>query len=124
MRYFGNLHTPPHPVAPDSWLTVLLTAGTAQAFDWPTNCDLFRVSVGSTVASLGGPVFFNPSSTSAVVPTTSAVITSGTSAGIPINAADNIIFQRPRTSTGFSFVSGSSVSFCVEFWKRNASTST
>lgn len=124
MRYFGNLHTPPAPVTPDTWLSLLLTAASGQAFDWPASCDLFRISVGSTIASLAGPVFFHPSSTGAAVATTGGTITSGTSGGIPINAADALIYQRPRGSTGFSLISGSSFSVCIEMWKRGGTTST
>lgn len=124
MRYFGNLHTPPHPVAPDTWLSVLLTASSIHAFDWPASCDLFRITVGSTIASIAGPVFFSPHTANAAVATTGGTITSGTSGCIPITGADGVIYQRPRLSTGFSIIAGSSFTVCVEMWKRGGTTST
>lgn len=123
MRYFGTLEVPAIPVIPDTALSLLLTAASAQAFDYPTGTDLFRISAASTAAGVSGPVAFNPSSTAAAVPTTSGAISS--SAGgqnILLSAGDARMYQRPRGSTGFSLISPSSMSVSVEFWSRAGTT--
>ena len=120
MRYFGSLRTPAAPVIPDTVLSVQLTAGTAQAFDYPSGADLVRVSMGSSVAGQG-VVFFNPSSTGAVLPTTLGAVTTATSGhNIPITQGAPMAWQRPRGSTGFSLIAPSSFQACVEFWSRAA----
>lgn len=119
MRYFGNRATPSILVSPDTRLSLLLTAGSGQAFDYPAGTDVVRLSVGSTIASLFGPVFFAPASTGAALPTTGGVVTTGdSSGGIPLMGSSPYTFQRPRGSTGFSLISGSSFSVCAEFWSR------
>lgn len=128
MRYFGNLHTPFSPSIPDTRLSVLLTAATAQAFDYPTGTDLVRFTIGSTLGSslgsnYGGPVFLEPNSTGAALPTTGgAVTTAGTSGGIPLMVGQEKLYQRPRGSTGFSLIAASSFSVCAEFWSRAGTT--
>lgn len=122
MRYFGNLHTPVHPSLPDTVLSLKLTAATGQAFDYPTGCDLVRVSAGSTAGGFE-TIFFNPNSTGAVVPTTLGVITTATTGhNIPVGLGEGRIWQRPRASTGFSLISVSSLYACVEFWSRAGTT--
>lgn len=120
MRYFGSRAVPQNPVIPDTRLALLLTANTGQAFDYPTGCDLFRVTIGSTVASLLGPVVLQPESTGAALPTTGAVVTTNNSTGgILINVGEQPrMYQRPRGSTGFSLICGSSYSVGIEFWSR------
>lgn len=122
MRYFGTLEVPAIPVIPDTTLNLLLTAASAQAFDYPAGTDLIRISAASTVAGVG-VVFFNPSSTAAAAASTAGAISS-TAGGqnIGISPADARMFQRPRLSTGFSLISGSSLSVSVEFWSRAATT--
>ena len=84
MRYFGQRQVPITPAIPDVILSLQLTAATAQAFDYPTGVDMFRVSVGSTIANQL-TVYFNPASTGAVVPTTAGTATTATSGhNIPI----------------------------------------
>lgn len=125
MRFYGPKETPQHPVIPDTVLSLQLTANSAQAFDYPENADLFRVSVGSSVAGLGS-VFFNPSSTGAALGTTSGTIAvSSQSSGhnILVHTNSPKTFQRSRSSTGFSLVSASSVHVSIEFWTRGGSTS-
>ena len=118
MRYFGTGATPQVPVIPDVVLALQMTAGTGQAFDYPTGTDLVRVTVGSSVAGQG-VAFFNPSSTGAVLPTTPATATTNTSGhNIPITPGEGRMYQRPRGSTGFSLIAPSSVQTCIEFWSR------
>lgn len=118
MRYFGNLHTPMHPVFPDTVLSLQMTAGSGQAFDYPTGCDLVRVSVGSSVAGQG-VAYFNGVSTGAVLPTTSHTITTATTQlNVPITPGEGRIYQRPRGTTGFSLIAPTSIQACVEFWSR------
>lgn len=122
MRYFGNLHTPISPSLPDVVLSLLLTAATGQAFDYPAGCDLIRVSAGSTFA-LPGTIYFNPNSTGAVAPTTAGTITTATTGhNIAISAGESKTYQRPRGSTGFSLFAPSSHSVSVEFWSRAGTT--
>lgn len=122
MRYFGHREIPAAPSLPDTVLSVLLTAGTAQAFDYPTDTDLVRVTPGSTITGVSN-VFFNPSSSAAAVATTAGVATTA-SAGlnIIIGVGDTRTWQRPRASTGFSLVCASSLPVSVEFWSRRGVT--
>lgn len=123
MRYFGTLGVPSIPVLPDSVLSLLLTAATAQAFDYPTGSDMLRITAGCTAPGGAASVFFNPSSTAAVLPTTAGVITTATSGhNIPITPGDSRMFQRPRASTGFALICGTSLSIAVEFWSRAGTT--
>lgn len=125
MRFWGNKQTPAHPELPDTVLSVKLTAATGQAFDYPVSCDMVRVSAGSTAAGFE-TIFFNPNSTGAVVPTTGfgiATTASSTQQNIAISLGEGRIFQRPRSSTGFSLVSVSSLFACVEFWTKGGTTS-
>lgn len=122
MRYFGTFEVPPIPVIPDTVLSLLLTAGSAQAFDYPTGCDMFRVRPGTTGSSQVS-VFFNPSSTAAVLPTTLGAVTTATSGhNIPVGIGDSVMYQRPRASTGFALVCATSASVSVEFWSRAGTT--
>lgn len=122
MRYFGTMEVPPIPAIPDTVLSLLLTANTAQAFDYPTGCDMVRVRPGTTASSQVS-VFFNPSSTAAVLPTTAGVVTTATSGhSIPVCIGDSFMYQRPRASTGFGLICGTSASVSVEFWSRAATT--
>lgn len=118
MRFFGTLEVPQIPVIPDNALQLLLTAATAQAFDYPTGTDLIRVTAGTTFAN-AGVVSFNPSSTMAAVPTTGGTISSSVGGqNLLISAGQARMYQRPRASTGFSVISPSSHSIGVEFWSR------
>lgn len=122
MRYFGNTHTPPAPVAPDTTLCLLLTAATGQAFDYPTGTDLYRITPGSTAAGVSN-IFFNPSSTAAAVATTAGTISSTVGGqNIVVGVGDQRTYQRPRGSTGFSLIAASSLPVSVEFWGRAATT--
>lgn len=108
------------PTVPDTKLSLLLTAGSAQAFDWPTGTDIFRITVGTT--GDGGPVYFSPSSTAVTLPTTSGLIsTAASSGGFLIAPEAEKMYQRPRASTGFALISGSSVPVCIEFWQKGGS---
>lgn len=121
MRYFGTLEVPQVPVLPDTTLNLLLTAATGQAFDYPTGTDLLRISNGSTFAA--GAVVFNPSSTSAAVASTAGVISSSVAGqNILIPAGESRLYQRPRSSTGFSVIAPSSHAMSVEFWSRAGTT--
>lgn len=126
MRFIGNRQVPSAPALPDTVLSLQLTAASGAAFDYPGTCDIIKVSAGSTFSGLG-TVYFNPNSTGAVVPTTAHVISTTAASSqhsIPVVAGGPAIFyQRPRGSTGFSLISGSSHSVCVEFWSRGGSTS-
>lgn len=126
MRYFGHRETPPAPTLPDTILGLLLTASSVQAFDWPTATDLVRVTAGSTAQGFG-TIFFNPLSTSAALPTTGAVFSTGSTASsslmnIAITQAAPIVFQRPRSSTGFSVISPTSSYLSVECWTKTGSS--
>jgi hypothetical protein len=125
MRFFGNKQTPWHPVTPDTMVSKLLTAATAEAFDFPTGTDLFRVSVGTTASGFE-TAWINVGSTKATLPTTlHGQSTQGSSEfNIPVGLGEGRIFQRARASTGFSLIAVSSLYVCVEFWSRGASTST
>lgn len=123
MRYFGHREIPNYPAVPDTALSLLLTANTGQAFDWPANADVFRAVVSSTIANFFGPVILNPSSTAAALPTTGGTISSSVGGqNIHLNVADQRMWQRPRASTGFSVICVSSMSVCMEFWQRSATT--
>lgn len=123
MRYVGS-RLDQIPVLPDTVLSVLLTAATGQAFDYPTGTDVFRVTAGCTAPGGAASVFFNPASTGAVLPTTAGTVTTATTGhNIPITpGAEGRLFQRPRASTGFSVICGSSLSVSVEFWSRAGTT--
>lgn len=125
MRYFGLRDIPVCPVLPDSVLTILLTAGTAQAFDYPAGCDIVRITPGSTVAGASN-IFFNPSSSAAQVATTAPTSFQTTSnsslQNVIIGVGDTRIFQRPRGSTGFSLICASSLPVSVEAWSRAGTT--
>src|SRR5262245_58267911 len=101
MRYFGNRQVPENPVIPDTTLSLLLTAASGQAFDYPAGCDIFRITGSSTLSGVGGPVILNPSSTAAAVPTTAGAISSTVGGqNILINPGEKPrIYQRPRGST-------------------------
>lgn len=122
MRYFGHREVPSAPVIPDTTLCLLLTAATGQAFDYPTGTDLFRITPGSTIQGASN-IFFNPSSTAAAVATTAGTISS-TAGGqnILIGVGDTRVYQRPRGSTGFSLIAGSSMPVSIEFWSRAGTT--
>lgn len=123
MRFFGHREVPQIPTLPDTTLSLLLTANSAQAFDYPTNCDLLRVAVSSTVATVNGPVIFNPSSTGAALPTTGGTISSTVGGqNIGLNVTAPYMYQRPRGSTGFSMICASSLSVTMEFWTRTGQT--
>lgn len=122
MRYFGTRAVNITPVFTDSKLSLQLTANTGQAFDWPTDTDMFRIALGSTGANLQAQAFFDFASTAAAIPSTAGVITTATSAGILISGNYDRIYQRPRSSTGFSVIAGSSFQLCMEFWSRRGTT--
>lgn len=119
MRTFGSIDPLSQvPIVPDTRLSLLLTAGSGQAFNWPSSdAQIVRVTVGSTISGVRGPVFFDFASTGAALPTTGAVVTTlGSSGGIGIS--EPRLYQRPTDSTGFSLIAGSSCSVCMEFWKK------
>lgn len=119
MRFTGNNFQA--PVLPDTVLTVLLTAATQHAFDYPAGCDLVRVSAGSTIAGFN-TVYFNPSSTLATLPTTAGTVaTTAAGLNVAVSLGDAKTFTRPRTSTGFSLIAVSSLACSVEFWSRGSS---
>lgn len=123
MRNYGQKNSVPFiPTIPTIVHSVLLTANTGQAFDYPAGTDLIRVRAGST-AALAGAVFFNPASTGAVLPTTPMTPTTATTAhNIPIFPGDGpLMYQVPRASTGYSLIAGTSLSACIEFWTRASS---
>lgn len=124
MRFWGHRETPAIRTIPDIGLNVLLTAATGQAFDYPTGCDAFRISVSSTIANFNGPVIFNPSSTGAAVPTTGGTISTAGSSTVNIGVNVTLPFEylRPRGSTGFSLICASSMSVTMEFWSRAGTT--
>lgn len=124
MRYFGTLEVPQIPVIPDTTLNLLITAASQQAFDYPAGTDLFRITVSSTFAGVPGPVAFNPSSTAAALPATGQTSASSSAGGqnILMSVGDSRMYQRPRGSTGFSIISGSSHSVGMEFWSRAGTT--
>ena len=107
------------PSFPDTRLALLLTAATAQAFDYPTGTDIIRITIASTLAGVPGPVSFQLESTGAALPTTGALATTSlTTGGVLMIVGQERIYQRPRGSTGFSLIAGSSLSVGVEFWQR------
>lgn len=115
MRHVGPFGI---PAIPDTVLSLQLTAGSAQAFDYPTGTDFVRVSVGST-GNLALSAIFNPASTGAALPTTAGGISTGSSGWqINVGQGDDRVYQRPRGSTGFSLIAGSSALVSVEFWTR------
>jgi hypothetical protein len=124
-RYFGQRATPQHPVNPDTILTKLLTAATAESFDFPPNTDLFRLSCGSTAAGFH-TVFLNMGSTKAALPTTAhGISTQGSSQfNIPVSLGEGRVFQLARGTTNFSLIAVSSMYVCMEFWTRAGVTST
>lgn len=110
------------PQLPDTVLSLLLTAGSAQAFDYPSGSDVIRLTAGSTAAG-ASVLFFNPSSTAATQPSTGGTVStaaSGLNIAIPLGEAR--MYFRQRGSTGFSLVCGSSMSVSVEFWSRAGTT--
>lgn len=121
MRFVGSKVE--QPVLPDTVLALQLTANSAQAFDYPTACDFVRLIAGSTLTSGGPAVMFNPSSTQATVPTTAGAVTTASS-GLNILVPQGVamVFQRPRSSTGFSLVAPTSAFVSAEFWSRAGAT--
>jgi hypothetical protein len=121
MRAFGS-NDPLNqcPIVPDTRLSLLLTAASAQAFNWPSSdAQIVRISVGSTISGVTGPVFFDFASTGAALPTTGGVVsTLGSSGGIAVSVGQPRIYQRVADSTGFSLIAGSSFSVCMEFWHK------
>lgn len=122
MRYFGTRALPQTPVFTDTKLSLILTANTGQAFDWPAETDAFRIALGSTQANLQAQAYFDFASTGAAIPTTGGVITTGSSGGVLISGNYDRMYIRPRASTGFSVIAGSSFQFCMEFWSRAGTT--
>lgn len=121
MRYLGSRFDQ-IPVFPDTRLSLLLTAATGQAFDYPTGTDIVRITAGSTASGFG-TVFFEPASTAAALPTTGAIITTAaTSGALVITQGEERLYQRPRGTTGFSLISPTSSYVSVEFWSRAGTT--
>ena len=123
MRFHGRKNTPAHPVAPDTIISLKLTAASVQAFDFP-QADLVRFSFGSSDAT--NVAFVNIGSTKANVPTTAFTISSegSTAFNIPVVGGCERIYQIPGATTGFSVISPSSGYFCAEFWNWSGSSST
>jgi hypothetical protein len=119
MRFWGSKQVPEIPVFPDTVMTVVVTSA-AQAADYPTGVDLVRVTFSSTVGgNLAG--VFNPSSTGAAWGT-SASGTAGSSQSNVMVGSDSRMFQRPRTSTGYSIVASSNALCTLEFWSKAGTT--
>ena len=123
MRTF-NSRVPGFPIAPDTVLSLQLTANSAQTFAYPASAHLVRVTVGSSVAGQG-VVFFNPGSSQASLPTTTATVTTATTLhAMPVTAGgEAYTCQRAMSSTNFGLIAPTSVQVCIEFWSRG-STST
>lgn len=120
MRYSGLAHPQEQvPVHPDTTLSLLLTAASPQVFDYPTGANLMRITAGSTLA-VSAPVFLNPSSSGAAVPSTSGTVTTGsTLQQLSIVPGEARWYQIPGGSTSFSLISGSSNSVGIEFWGKH-----
>lgn len=112
------------PSTPDTVGAAVLAAGTGEAYDYPSNTDLVRISVASTELTTLGASYqyaaaFNPSSTAATWPTTDQAGTTASSGlNIIVTSAFPKIFQVPRNSTGFSLVSPIAGRVSMEYWKR------
>lgn len=124
MRVFNKV-VQDYPTAPDTVLSLQLTANSAQTFAYPVTAQLVRVSVGSSVAGQG-VAWFNPNSSGVALPTTSATIsTASTNHNIPVTAGgERYRCQRSMGSSNFSLIAPTSVQVCIEFWGRGNSTST
>lgn len=114
-----------NPVPPDTTVTTLLSAGTGQAFDWPSSTvagssgqtDMVRLT-GVTTAGAGLALGINLASTAAHWSAAVSTFTTGSSGTYMVPPGYSRVFQRPSNSTGFSVISGSSGIANIEVWKK------
>ena len=123
MRPIGTLHpTDFADTPPDTVTSVLLAANTAQAFDYPTDAKLVRMSARSSdgTTQTPKPFYVNMFSTLAAIPssgTTSATNTSAGSSGVTFPVFETRYMQVPG-ATGMSLCAPSSGWVHFEWWKK------
>lgn len=115
------------PVPPDTTVDTLLTAGTGQAYDWPSSTassagssgqtDIVRLT-GVTTAGAGLALGINLYSTAARWSAAVSSFTTGSSGTYIVPPGYSRVFQRPANSTGFSVISGSSGIASIECWRK------
>lgn len=132
MRSYAGLFRD-FPLPPDTVQTMLMTGGSsAQAMGWQTSAASTAVDAPTAGAHIvrftgmtsAGAVFgfmVNLVSTHAAVPTSGAVVTTGTTAGstgnnIPIVGSG--IFLIPSWSTGYSVAAFTSGYVIAEIWRK------
>jgi hypothetical protein len=120
MRFFGPDVTPLAPVLPDSVYTINLV-NAAQAADYPSGTDLVRVTFCSTAGAAVAGVF-NGNSTGAAWGSSASATAGSSAANSIVPAGQSIVFQRNRSSTGFSVIASSNALCTVECWSRAGTT--
>jgi hypothetical protein len=109
---------------------VLLSAATAQAFDWPTAAGataganaaaaptgMVTITFLSSATATGTGVWFHPYTTGAALPT-SGLFNGSSQAMASIPPNQRVTFQVPGDSTGWSVYGQSSGYVTAEYWKK------
>lgn len=106
------LHNIPNQGAPTIGFS--MAAATAQAADWPADCQAVRLGALTTAGAEAG-FYFNDGSTQAAVGAATSLTTGSTSLNTPGFGPDNI-FRKVPGSTGFSLIAPSSCIITAEFF--------
>ena len=122
MKTYATSHpTEAGPAPTDAIAFLVLSAGTAQAVDYPSGTEIVRLSGMTTAgAVLGFVVNINTSGAalgSSVVPS-SGVTTATSQQNVICPAGWSLTYQLPGGSTGFSVVAGAAGYVSAEFWGR------
>ncbi len=114
MRVYGINPTEGIEVPPDTTITLILAANTAQAIDYQDNTHIMRLT-GMSTANAQLCFYSNLNSTGAVVPSSGA-----TTASSAINqpVIGTRVFQIPNDSTGYSLVAQTSGYVVAECWRK------
>jgi len=108
------------PVPADTQTMVVLAANTAQAFDWPTDAHVVRLTGATTGSSTPYNAFafvLNPVSTYAVWGSSFSASTSSSGQNTLVDGPTGKWFRIPDASTGFSVAAGQPGLVGIEFWK-------
>ena len=107
-KHTESFHTPPDTVG----TVVVSVAATGIAQDYPTGAQLMRIKPDMQS-------FFNPLSTSAVVPSTNEPgTTESTGRNIMLDTVRDHYYSIPSGSTGFSINAATTGLVHTEFWMR------
>lgn len=114
MRVYGINPTEGIEVPPDTTVTLVLAAGTAQAIDYVDNTHIVRLT-GLSSANSQLCFYANLATTGAAVPTSGAT-TSSSRMNQPVIGTR--VFQIPNDSTGYSLVAQTSGYVVAECWRK------